>query len=135
MLLHRLLTVSVSCDDCLGPGGELAEWRMLHLQEQYWRAAIHPVEVGRCLWSSGILLLGNCTKEDQVHPIRGFGFFIKITLNSLHKYNVFLFAWKNQYKHGENLWAFLRSFYYNTLGSIPFLLLKSVFAGPLVPRQ
>lgn len=105
MLLHRLLTVSVFCDDGLGLGGELAERRILHLQEQYWRAAIHLLEVWRCLWSSGVPLLGNCTKENQDYPIRVFSFFIKITLNSLHKCNVFLFAWKNQYKHGENLYG------------------------------
>lgn len=79
MLLYRFLTVSVFCDDTLRLVGELAERKILHIHEQYGIAAT-CLFVWRCLWSSGIPLLGNCAKEDQVHPIRGFGFSRKRTL-------------------------------------------------------
>lgn len=77
------------------------------------------------LWHGGAcgpqaLLLGNCTKQDQVCSLQGFGFSTD-RASYLFTNAMFSLAWKNQCKYGENLHGL--SFHH----LIITLLLQSLF--------
>lgn len=70
-------------------------------------------------------------EEDQGHPIKSFGFSKKRTLVLFTNATFSCLHGKISVSLGKSLQAFLPSFSFNTLGSLPLLFLNPVFVGTL----
>lgn len=104
MLLYRFLTVSVFCEWYTMTG----RWIGRKEDPSYTWAILDSCNLPLCMEMLVVLRHPTTRELRQRGPSpshKGLWLFQKKNSNSLHKCNVFLFAWKNQCKRGENLYG------------------------------